>query len=402
MPVFAYRILGGDGRERRGELTVPDRRTAAERLRTGDSFVLDLRELPAGGGAKERIAMEFRYPLPAGQVVSFFRQLALMLRSGLPVVQALTVFADNCPHRRLRRAAGRISGRIQAGSAFSVSLAAERSLFPGLAVRMAATGEASGELDAVLERVAVELERGAELRTVLLTSLFYPGLVLLLTTGVVAFLVGNVIPKFARVLQSRNIQMPASTKLLLDVSAWVNAHALGLAVTAVAACLAIWLLTVVPRTRYWVDALLLRLPVVGGLLILAATAQFGRTLATLLASGVPLLEALRLLRESFGNRIVANRIAAAEAGLLEGRPLSQLLRGHPLPAMIPELLSVGEIAGNVDLVLTELGSYHEAQLRQRVKVISLLVEPAMVVVIGAIVGFVYLAFFQVLFQLSSR
>lgn len=402
MAAWAYRIIDASGIRRSGVLEAPDRRAAANRLREGRAVVLALDERAAPGPDALAASSRPWLGLPAGQSASLFHQLAMMLRSGLPVVQALTVLSEHNPHPRVRASAGRMAARILAGSAFSAAFADEGGLYPELAVRLAATGEASGELDTILERIAGEIERRAELRTHLLTSLLYPGIIVVLAGAVVAFLVTRIIPTFARILASRNIEMPASTRAMMAATDWINAHWLHLACAAAAAAAGLWILTRIPRTRRWLDAAMLRLPVVGGILTIAAMAQLGRTLSTLLASGVPVLEALRLLRGSFANRVITERIASAERGLLEGRPLSQLLRGRPIPAMVPELVAVGELAGDVDRVLAEIGDHHEAQLRQRIKVLSLLVEPALIVVIGAIVGFVYLSFFQVLFQMYKH
>ncbi|MBN8527516.1 MAG: type II secretion system F family protein [Planctomycetes bacterium] len=401
MAAWSYLIITADGSRRSGVMEAPDRRSAAGRLRDGQAVVLSLDE-QSGRARAARRRISLGLGLPAAQAASMFHQLAMMLRSGLPVVQALTVLSEHSPHPRVRSSAGRMAARILAGSAFSAALAAEEGLYPELAVRLAATGEASGELDVILERIATEIERRAELRTHVLTSLLYPGIIVLLAGAVVSFLVTRIIPTFARILASRSIEMPASTQAMMAATDWLNGHWPHLACTAAAIPLTVYLLARVPRARLWMDGLLMRLPVVGGILTMAATAQLGRTLSTLLASGVPVLEALRLLRSSFSNRVMVERIANAERGLLEGQPLSHLLRGRPIPAMVPELVAVGELAGDVDRVLAEIGDHHEAQLRQRIKVLSLLVEPALIIVIGAIVGFVYLSFFQVLFQMYKH
>ncbi|MCK6488884.1 MAG: type II secretion system F family protein [Planctomycetes bacterium] len=405
MRSYAYLVLDGDGRQQRGALAAENATAAAAALRGRGWAILEVRERraplrlpPLRPGAW----LAGLRPVTGNDLVQFLRQLALMLRSGLPLLHALEVLEQNCGKLRLARAIARVSDAVRQGRSFSAALAGEPRLFPPLMTQLVAAGEASGELAVILDRLAAQQERRAELRASLMTSMSYPALVVLITIGVVAFLVTNVIPKFMRLLAGRQVALPASTRLLVDVSDFLRANALTMAVTLAAAIALVALLRLGARGRLATDRLLLALPLVGRALILATTANFCRTLAILLRSGVPILDGLHLLGGGSGNQAFAAQLRRAEQGLLAGRPLSQGLRAPFIPALVPELVGVGESTGTLDSVLEEAGLHHEQALQRTIRWMTTLFEPAMILVIGGVVGFVYVSFFQVLYQLSAR
>lgn len=411
MPSYAYTVLDANGARMRGVCRSTNRSEAATTLRASRLFILDLQEVrePAAGAgppARARGGLAFLRrlcrPVTNQDLIQFFRQMGLMLRSGLPLAHALEVFRGQCPKPRLAEAAGRIGERLQGGTSFSAALEREPRLFSPLAVRMAATGEATGELDVILERVAVHMERRADLRNSLLTSMTYPALVLLITVAVVAFLVTSVVPKFTHMLSSRGLALPASTQLLVDITDFLNRNGIAILASLLGAALVVLALSATRRGRYGIDWTLLAAPGVGHVLTMAFMTHFGRTLAILLRSGVSILDGLRLLRESVPNRLFAAHLQRAEQAVLEGRSLSKGLQARLIPALLPELVGVGEATGTLDSVLEDVGDFFERKLQREIKWMTTFFEPALVLIIGTIVGFVYISFFSVLYQVTGR
>lgn len=405
MPSFAYKAMAADGTKNCGTCEAPNLRDAAESLRAGGRFVLDLREVAEpndrGITGSQRRTLGYWRPVSSRDLVLFFRHMGLMLRSGLPLLQALDVYRVHATRRGMAAAARRCAAAIRSGAGFSKALSAERGLFPELAVKLAATGEATGELGVMLDRIADQIEHKSELRNSLLASMVYPGLVVIITIAVVVFLISFVIPKFTAVLAQRKVALPASTQLLVDISEFVNRNGTKTVTVLLGALVILVLVWLTRPGRLAIDRLLLSVPVIGHMLTLAFMAQFGRTLAILLKSGMPALESLGLLGESTGNRAFARHLKKAATLVLGGRPLSEGLDARIIPPVLPAMVSIGEASGNLDTILEELGIFHEKKLSSELKWLSSLFEPAMILVVGGLVGFVYISFFQVLYQLAA-
>lgn len=406
MPSFAYIAMNERGQRTGGACQAADMASAVASLRADRLFVLEIRPTaepaaPSPGVVRARLRDRFARSIRTSDQIQFLRQMCLMLRSGLPLLHALEVFARQCSRAVVARAVRRTAERIQAGQSLSTALAEERSLLPPLALRMIAIGETIGELDGVMDRVATHLERRAEIRSSLLTSLAYPMILVIATIGVVAFLVTNVIPKFVQLLSSRSMSMPPAAQWLMDATNFLNTYGLHLLGGLVGVVLLLFLGSLVRPVRYAMDRAVLSIPIVGQVIRLAFLAHVGRTLSALLRSGVPILDALRTLAQSVSNRALAARVQAASDDVLGGRPLSAGLRCRLIPPLLPELVAVGEASGTLDTVLDDAGDYYETRLRRTVKWMAGLFEPAMILIVGGIVGFVYIAFFSVLYQVSA-
>lgn len=410
MPFFEYTALGAGGEKVVAVHEAPDRKAMAGELRARGLYVLKIDR--AAGPAQRtnaapektlavRIAENLR-PVGPGDAAAVFRQVSLMLRSGLTLLDALDVCGEQTGKAALRVSLKRIANAIQSGSSFSAATEKERKIFPSISAKMIAAGEMSGELDVVLERLAGQIERRIELKGTLLGAMVYPALVVLITVGVVSFLMIKVIPKFTQILSARNIALPATTQTLVDVSAFVNENGAAILTAFAAATVLLLAGYATRRGRVICDRLLLFVPIIGKTVLISSVAHFGRTTALLLKSGIPIMDALRIMSQSIGNRAIALEFEAVENGILEGRSFSLSLKASLMPRMAVEVVKVGEMTGALDGVLDDLGGFYEERLRKRVKWMSTIFEPLMILIVGGIVGFVYFAFFQVLFQISGR
>jgi type IV pilus assembly protein PilC len=410
MPSFAYTALAQNGKRTKGVCEAADLQAAAATLRATQMYILKIR--PVTGPSATNLAMQFRRAATrllndVGRSVSnqdriqFLRQMSLMLRSGLPLLQALEILASQCPKPRLAQAVRRVAQHIQNGESLSVALGRERSLLPPLSLKMIAVGETIGELDVIMERLASHAEHRTELRNSLLTSLTYPALLVLITAGVVVFLITKVMPTFVRVLANRNLSMPPTAQALVTVAGFLNAHGLELLFGLFGATVVVALLARIRPVRYWMDRSLLALPVIGDILTLAFVSHLGRTLGLLLKSGVPILDGLKIFGAGVGNRAFARHIEYAANEVLGGRALSHGLRARIVPPLLTEVVSVGEISGTLDTVLEDVARFYETRLQRKLKWLVSLFEPALILIVGGMVGFVYIAFFSVLYQVSA-
>ncbi len=413
MPAFQYTVLApGQGR-RQGTLEAADAAAAAAALRTQGLFVLRL--VPQQQAAEETALLHrpvepldwlrrLRLPRRGFRTqdrIFLLEQLALMLRSGLTLVQALEVAAAEADKPRLRRALEQVAEQLQQGRQFSQALAAVPGLVPQFVLRLVQSGEVTGQLEHVLGQSAEYLRRRAILRGRLASALVYPAVVVLVALAVAAFLVLKVIPKFATFFSRRGAALPWATQLLVDLSNWLAQYGLYVlgAVVAAGLALAAFRSTAWGRLRW--DRLLLCLPVLGPVLTTAAMSQLSQTLGMLLASGLNLLEALQITAGVIGNRAVRRRVQEAAQGVLEGGSLAGSLRGRPVPELVPRMIAVGERTGSLGEVLEELGRFYDTQLQNHIRRLSAMVEPALILVVGLLVGFVYFAFFQAVIQMGA-
>jgi type IV pilus assembly protein PilC len=325
-----------------------------------------------------------------------------MLRSGLTLLGALQAAGQNAEGLRMRLVLASVMGRIDGGGTFAGALEAE-GVFGDLTVQLARVGEETGSLDVVLERAADAIERRRQLVQQVVTALAYPLLVLVAAVGVTLFMVLEVIPRLEGLMKSLGRKLPPTTMALIEASTWARAEGpwwlMGLLLLASALGLAFRM----PGARVVADRWMLAVPLVGEVLRVAGSAMFARAFAILLRSGVTVLDGLRTAEALAGNRHLASVVARAREGVLGGGALSEGLggRGGFVP-MLGRMVAVGEATGRLEEVLEEVARHLEGQLAVRVRRLSALVEPAIIVLVGGIVGFVYVTFFLTLYAAAGN
>lgn len=399
---IAYVALDPGGQRIEGSLETSDRTSAANDLRGRGLFPVELREGGAGSsGSGSESGFSLSWTRTSDKVL-FLKQLALMLRTGLTLLQALDTLGARSSKRGLRRTAARLSHAVQAGESLSSALALESRLFPPLVEQLVRAAEATGELEQALVRAAEHLERRAALRAQLLTSMLYPALVILVTGGVFWLLTTQVVPKLARFLSQRQVALPWTTRTLMDVSAFLQTHGSSLVLAFAGLLAALAFARRTRRGRAVLDRAVLAVPLIGGLIRTAAQAHLSRTLSMLLRSGVPLLESLRILADSFQNQCYVRALERAQERIVRGASLATSLEGHTVSPLYLQVVAVGEETGALDQALEELASFYEERLQQAIRTLASLFEPAVILMVGGVVGFVYLSFFQAIFLLAVR
>lgn len=341
-------------------------------------------------------------PMTRFDVEVGFQQLAAMLHSGLTLLIALRTVAEQARRPRAAALWRRIAERIERGDTLSGALASEARRFPDYVVQLIRVGESSGELDVMLTRAADHLEQARNLRLMVVNAMAYPAIVVLLALGVSAFMVLRVIPRIERFLAGSGRTLPAITQTLLDVSHWLSNYlpevGLGLLVVLAGG----WILYRWPPGRLLLDAANLKIPVVGSVLRTGGTAIFARGMGILLESGVGLIESLHTAEQLVRNRALSRRVAMAREAVTRGETLAEGLSGHRefLP-MLPRMVAVGEATGALGRTLNDLAGFHEGQLVTMVRRLGVVIEPVLILTVGSIVGFVYIAFFVALFSLAT-
>jgi type II secretory pathway component PulF len=402
MAKFKYSAIYPDGKQRKGSIEAMDMDMATTALRQQGLFVSTIKEaggISGSGGFKEFIG---RNTSPKkSEMVFFFKQLSFMLRAGLPVIQALEI-SEHQFTGRLHYAIKDMIVELQNGSPLSRAMRNQKQVFPAMAINLMMAAETTGALEAVCQRLATYLEKKAALKAQTITAMIYPAILLLVSTGVVIFLVWKIIPQFAKFLAGKGQKLPASTQFLVDASDFAVRNGLYIFGTIVLLIVSLVLYYMSQQGRLVLDRFVLKIPVMGKLLMNGAMAEFTWSLSMMLRSGVTVYDSLKTCGNVIANRFIANKVHYASEQILAGRELSQSLKGKEIPDLVIQMTTVGEKTGTLDQILQELGIFYEERLAESVKRLTTLIEPLMILIMGGLVGFVYYAFFQALFALTGK
>ncbi|MDR7400811.1 MAG: type II secretion system F family protein [Armatimonadota bacterium] len=389
MARYVYRAWDQAGRLATGVLDADSPRVAAALLQARGYLVTSLQEQDQTPKAAGQIRGG---RIGRAQLVLFTRQLATMISAGLPIVTALHVLEDQIGHRRFRDVIAAVRAGIERGGSLSEEIARHPNVFFEFYVNTVRSGEVSGVLDASLNYLADYLEKEYDLVQRVRTAATYPLLVLAFTLLVAAAAVVFIVPVFVQIFASFKVPLPLLTRVLVRTSVLVRTYwwAAGAALALAAAGAGSLRRT---RTgREVLDALLLRLPVAGALIHRLALARFGRAMAVVIRSGIPLLEGLAVVATALGNRVVGRQVEAAREGMRAGLSMAESLRRQPLiPPMVVQMVRVGEETGAMEDVLIKLAEFYEREVDNAVKRFASVVEPILIVCVGGVVAVVALA-----------
>jgi len=398
--VYRYAARTARGEPVRGAMQAADRDAVLATLRTRALFVTAIER---EGPVRARLARWLGVHRPARNArVAFFRAFATLIRAGVPLHRALGVTIERTTDRVLREALRSVRADVEQGAPLSAALRRAPAAFPPLVCAMVAAGEAGGILDDVLDRLASFLERDADVRKKLRATLAYPAVVSCTATALIAFLLVRIVPMFAQMFTAFHVDLPLPTRVLLGTGALLQRPAAWLSACA-AAALASALPLAARRSAALagaLDRLRLGVPVLGPLVRAAITARVARTLGTLLRAGVELLAAIDVVRPVTGSRLYGAALERVALAVRGGESLTPALAACGLfDPLVPALVRAGEETGRVDEMLLAAARAFEADVDAGVTTLGAVVEPALIVVLGAVVGFVVFSVFLPLYAL---
>jgi type IV pilus assembly protein PilC len=336
-------------------------------------------------------------------IMLFARQMATMVRAGVPVLQAFNVVAESLRNPALRSLVQRLADEVAAGSSFSEALRQQPRYFDRLFSNMVEAGEQSGSLDRMLERVAAYKESTESLKARVRKAMYYPAAVVSVGTGVTALLLVKVVPQFESLFSGFGAELPAMTRMTIGLSEAVQNY--WLAALGVLLMLVMAVRQGVKRSAgfaYQVDRLKLRLPVLGSILDRSSVARFSRTLATTFNAGVPLVEALNTASGSVDNRVYERAIQNIRDNVASGQQLNFAMRNTGLfPSLAIQMVGIGEEAGSLDAMLDKVADFYEEDVDNKVDALTSLLEPFIIVVLGLLVGGLVVSMYLPIFELGS-
>ena len=401
-PTFRYAGRTRSGKPVEGERSAKSVDAAVAALRREQVFVTRIDAAARGSAPRPRAARAGKAAAPA-RLAAFTRQLAVMVDAGLPLVECLEVLGAQEEDGSFRETILAVRGRVEGGSGLAEAMAHYPAAFDALYTNMIAAGEAGGVLDAILHRLAAYIETTVRLRARVASALTYPAAVVAIASATVAVVLWKVIPAFTSLFDGLGAALPLPTRVVIAASdRFVDAAPL-LALGAGAGALTARRWRRTPRGRRFVDGLLLRTPVLGGVLRKAAVARFCRTLGTLLASGVPILDGLEITARTAGNAVVEEAVLATRGSIEGGQSVSAPLeRTAVFPPLVTQMISVGETTGALDAMLAKIASFYESEVETAVAGMLALIEPVLIALLGVVVGGIVIAMYLPIFDLISR
>jgi type IV pilus assembly protein PilC len=411
MPDYKYQAKTADGKKVTGTLTAMSEGEAVGELRRQNLIVISLSE--RGTKAKKEKGGGFlslqiggkkspRARVKPKDLVVFTRQLATMISAGIPLLEGLEILSEQAEDPGFKLVLTTVVDSVRSGSDLSESLSQHPKIFEDIYVNMIRAGEASGQLDEILDRLSEYMEAAEKLKREIKIAMTYPVVSMVMVFGITVFLLVFIVPKFAEIFEQIGGELPLPTKILIAISEfmqnnwyiWVPAM-IGLIVVAVA-------YAKTEKGGYAVDWLKLNIPIFGPLFRKIAISRFARTFATLIRSGVPILGALEIVAHTAGNRLVRDAVLLASESVRQGETLgAPLAKSKIFPPMVTRMISIGERSGSLEALLEKISEFYEDEVSATVDALTSLIEPLMIGVMGFMVGGIVMAVFLPIFKMSS-
>jgi type IV pilus assembly protein PilC len=391
--IFAWEGLDRTGKKVRGEMRAASEAVVTNNLRRQSIKVTKVKKqtFRGGGSIKEK------------EIALFTRQLATMTRAGVPLLQSFDIAARSTGNNRLSRLLLEIKGDIETGNSLSVSFSRHPLYFDALFCNLVAAGEQAGILDSILDRLAVYKEKTLALKGKIKAALFYPATVIVIAVVVVAIIMWFVIPSFKQVFSSFGANLPWLTEVVVSMSDWfVKFWYIVVIVPVIAFMIIAYLWKKNPAIKATVDRISLKLPVLGEILEKAAVARWTRTLATMFAAGVPLVDSLSAVGGAAGNQVFADATKKIQTNVSTGTALTVAMEDtNVFPNMALQMTRIGEETGALDNMLSKVADFYEREVDDAVAALSSLIEPIMIVFLGVVIGTIVVAMYLPIFKLGA-
>ncbi len=423
MPRFNYVALDARGQEATGLVEAASSNAAITQLRQAGYFPTSVIEEAIGGPdgkeARRRAATTARMTKPRAKkgivlfqrrkvkskiLMIFTRQLATLVEAGLPLLRSLNVLAKQERDKLMKKTIIKIADSVQSGSTFSDALALHPRIFNDLYVSMVKAGEVGGVLELVLTRLSEFQEKAAKIKNKIIAAMVYPGIVMTMAIGIMTFLLIFIVPRFEAIFHDLlgDKPLPPVTRFVIGASGFIQHHGLILVGVVVAIVTLYKFIRRTPRGRLAIDSFKLRMPLFGNLNRKTAISRFARTLGTLVTSGVPILQALNITRETAGNAAIARAISHVHDSVKEGESIVQPLEASRVfPPMVVSMVDVGEETGKLPEMLLKVADVYDDEVDNAVVALTSALEPIMIVFLAVIVGTIVLALFTPLISIIT-
>ena len=399
MPIYTWKGINSYGDKRKGEVEAPDQAAAlahVKRLRIQDPVI---KEKPKDLLADITI---FQPKVSGKDIVVFTRQLSTMIDAGLPLVQSLEILSKQQENPTFKKVLLAIKTDVETGTTFADSMRKHPKVFDSLYANMIEAGETGGILDTILGRLATFIEKAMELKKKIKGAMTYPVICLAIALLILVVILVFVIPVFEEMFASMDSALPVPTQVVVSMSNFCKSNFLYLAMGTFLLIYCIKKIYNSEKGRIKIDAISLRLPVVGPLVRKVAVSKFTRTLGTMLQSGVPILDALTVVAKTAGNKTIETAVFRVSDSIAEGRPIAEPLEESGVfPNMVVQMINVGESVGALDTMLEKIADFYDGEVDQAVENLTAMIEPLMMVVLGGMIGGLVVAMYLPIFTMAG-
>ena len=398
MANFLFKARNRQGEMISGERVADNRQALALALRREQAFLLEAQE-------KKPTASRFDFggnPTPK-DIAVFTRQFSVMIDAGVPLVQCIELLSGTQENKKFTAALKAVQTDVESGNSLAASMKSHPKVFDDLYTNMVAAGEAGGILDTIFQRLAIYIEKNVKLKRAVQSAMVYPIAVVLIASGVITLILWKVVPMFTELFNSMGVALPLPTRIVIGASKFIGNFGIFIAIGLVILGFLSRSYYATPKGRYMIDGLLLKAPVFGPLLRKIAVARFTQTMATLIASGVPILDCLDITAHTSGNAIIEEAILNVKKAIAEGRTIVDPLKASGVfPSMVVSMIGVGEQAGALEVMLTKIAAFYEEEVDAAVGDLMTALEPMIIVVLGTTVGGIVISMYMPIFSLVGQ
>lgn len=399
MPVYKWVAETKKGKILKGELEAGDERIAQLQLKRRNLTIKKIKVKPKDLFANVAF---FQPKITAKDVVIFTRQFSTMIDAGLPLVQGLTILAEQTENKTFQNVLKRVTKDVEGGSSLAEALKKHPKAFDALYVNLVAAGEIGGILDTILQRLAAYIEKAEKLKTRIKGAMTYPIIVVAIAVLVIAVILIFVIPVFQEMFSSFGKALPVPTQIVVNMSDFLKGNIHYVIVGFILFVFAFKKYRNTKKGRKQTDALALKLPVFGNLLKKSAVARFTRTLGTMISSGVPILDALEIVAKTSGNVVLEEIIYEVRSSIAEGQTIAEpLSEADIFPRMVVQMISVGEATGALDTMLNKIADFYDDEVDAAVEALTSMLEPLLMVFLGGAIGGLVIAMYLPIFQMAA-
>lgn len=398
MAKFSWKGRNRAGGTQEGVLVADNREAVIHLLRRQQIIVTAVTER-----GREIALPKFGGSVSSKEVALFTRQFSVMIDAGLPLVQCLEILGTQQKNRKFQRGLFQVRQDVESGMTLADSMRKHPKIFNELFCNMVAAGEAGGILDTIFQRLATYIEKRVKLQSAVRGAMIYPVAVVTIAVGVVTLILWKVIPTFATLFEGLGAALPMPTRITITASRFLGRFMPVIVLGLVALGFFLVRYHKTQRGKRHIDGLLLKVPIFGTLFRKIAVARFCRTLSTLLASGVPILEGLEITAKTAGNSIVSDAIMTTRKSIEEGKTVAEPLeKTKVFPPMVVQMIAVGEQTGAMDNMLSKIADFYEDEVDEAVANIMSLLEPVMIVFLGVVIGGIVISMYMPMFDLISK
>ena len=399
MPVYKWVAETKKGKVLKGELEAADERIAQLQLKRRNLTIKKIKAKPKD--LFENVAF-FQPKITAKDVVIFTRQFSTMIDAGLPLVQGLTILAEQTENKTFQNVLKRVTKDVEGGSSLAEALKKHPKVFDALYVNLVAAGEIGGILDTILQRLAAYIEKAEKLKTRIKGAMTYPIIVVAVAVLVIGVILIFVIPVFQEMFSSFGKALPVPTQIVVNMSDFLKGNIHYVIGAFIVFVFAFKKYRNTKKGRKQTDALALKLPVFGNLLKKTAVARFTRTLGTMISSGVPILDALEIVAKTSGNVVLEEIIYEVRSSIAEGQTIAEpLSEADIFPRMVVQMISVGEATGALDTMLNKIADFYDDEVDAAVEALTSMLEPLLMVFLGGAIGGLVIAMYLPIFQMAA-